>query len=232
MKTFVDTFCRSIRFALALAAVTSNAFAADATVGGVSIKLPPPTGFCDLTNTDPSDKRMLTVLTDLVAKSGNKLLSMSADCRQLIDWRARKRSLLDDYGQYQASMALMDKPTAEPVKETCATLRAQGDKMVAEQAPDIKSRVESALEKVKINEMRFVGVLAESTAACYGGLIQKLRTEAGTDKTQLTVFAATIVKNKSIFVYRMAVYATSDTVTRTLAKIRTDVAALLAANKN
>jgi hypothetical protein len=102
----------------------------------------------------------------------------------------------------------------EPVKQTCAALRAQGDKMLAEQAPDIKSRVESALEKVKISETRFVGVLAESTAACYGGLIQKLQTEAGTDKTQLTVSAATNVKNKSIFVYRMAVYATSDTVTK------------------
>jgi hypothetical protein len=232
MQTVVDKFGDSIRLALALAAVTSNAFAADATVGGVSIKLPPPTGFCELTNTDPSDKRMLTILTDLVAKSGNKVLRMSADCRQLTDWRAHKRSLLDDYGQYQASIALMDKSTVESVKQTCATLRAQGDKMLAEQAPDIKSRVENALEKVKINETRFVGVLAESTAACYGGLIQKLRTEAGTDKTQLTVFAATNAKNKSIFVYRMAVYATSDTVTQTLAKLRTDVAALLAANKN
>src|SRR5262249_39625905 len=116
------------------------------------------------------------------AKSGNKLLSMSADCRQLTDWRAHKRSLLNDYGQYQASIARMDKPTVEPIKETCATLRAQADKMVAEQAPDIKSRVESALEKVKINETLFVGILAESTAACYGGL--SLRTEAGTDNTQ------------------------------------------------
>jgi len=230
--TLVGTVRWSIRFTLALATVASNAFAADTTIGGVSIKLPPPAGFCELTNTDPSDKRMLTVLTDLVGKSGNKLLSMSADCRQLTDWRARRRTLLDDYAQYQVSIATMDKPTAEPVKETCATLRAQGDKMVAEQTPDIKSRVESVLQKVKINEMRFVGVLAETTAACYGGLIQKLRTEAGTDKTQLTVFAATIVKDKSIFVYRMTVYATSDTVTQTLAKIRADVATLLAANKN
>src|SRR5262245_40035126 len=40
---------------------------------------------------------------------GNKLLSVSADCRQLTDWCAHKHSLLDDYGQYQASIALMDK---------------------------------------------------------------------------------------------------------------------------
>ena len=231
MQTSVDTLGRSIRLAFALAATTSSALAAESTVGGVLIRLPPPAGFCELSDTDSSDERMLAVTSDLVSKSGNKLLSISADCRQLTDWRANRR-LLDDYSQYQTSVALMEKPSVEPVKRTCAALRAQGDKLVAEKTTDIKSRVESALEKVKLNEMSFIGVLAEDTAACYGGLIQKLQTEAGTDKTQLTVFAATIVKSKSIFVYRMTVYMTSETVTKTLANLKTDIAALQAANQN
>jgi len=231
MQTFVDTFIRTIRLALALAAAIPSALAADATIGGVSIKLPPPAGFCELTDTDPSDKHMLTVLTDIVGKSGNKLLSLAADCRQLTDWRAHTRSVLDDYLQYQVPIAQMDNTNPEPVKKTCAALRAQGDKLVADQAPDINSRIESALAKVKINETSFIGVLGEDATACYGGLIQKLRTEAGTDKTQLTLLAATIVKNKSIFAYRSAIYMNSDTVTQTLTKFKTDIAALLAANK-
>jgi len=231
MHAFVDTFGRPIRLALALASATSNALAAESTVGGVLIQLPPPAGFCDLSDTDPSDKNMLTMTSDLVSNSGNKLLSMSADCRQLTDWRAQKR-LLDDYTQYQTPIALMEKPSVEPVKKTCAALRAQGDKLVAEKAPDIKSRIEGALEKVKMNGMRFIGVLGEDSMACYGGLIQKFQTEAGTDKTQLTVFAATIIKNKSVFVYRMTVYMTSETVNGTLANLKTDIAALLAANPN
>jgi len=140
--------------------------------------------------------------------------------------------LLDDYEQYQASIAMMDKPVPEPVGKTCAALRAQGDKLLADQAPDLKTWVESVLEKVRINETSLLGVLAEDATACYGGLIQKLRTEAGTDKTQLAVFAATIVKNKSIFVYRMAVYLTYDTVTKTLAKLKNDIGALLVANRS
>ena len=36
--------------------------------------------------------------------------------------------------------------------------------------------------------------------ACYGGLIQKLRAEAGTDKTQLIVFAATMSNANPNFV--------------------------------
>jgi len=173
---------------------------------------------------------MLSLTSELVSKSGNKLLGMSADCRQLTDWRAQKR-LLDDFTQYQTSVALMEKPSVEPVMKTCAALRAQGDKMVAEKAPDIKSGIESVLEKVKMNEMRFIGVLAEDTTACYAGIIQKFQTEDGKDKTQLAVFAATIIKNKSIFVYRFTVYMASETVTRTLANLKIDIASLLAANQ-
>jgi hypothetical protein len=231
MRAFVVTFGRFIRLAFAMAAATSSALAAEAMVGSALIQLPPPAGFCDLSDTDPSDKKMLAVTSDLVSNSGNKLLSMSADCRQLTDWRAQKR-LLDDYTQYQAPVALMEKPSVESVKKTCAGLRAQGDKLVANKAPDIKSRIESVLQKIKTNEMRFIGVLAEDSTACYGGLIQKFQTDAGKDKTQLTVFAATIIKKKSIFVYRMTVYMTPETVNRTLANLKTDIAVLLAANSN
>jgi hypothetical protein len=55
---------------------------------------------------------------------------------------------------------------------------------------------------------------------------------AGTDKTQVTMFAVTIVRNKSIFLYRFAVYAGSNSVSRALAKLKIDVAGLLSANKN
>lgn len=222
---------RSSLAALALAASTSITTGGEATVGGVQIKLPPPAGFCDLSDSDPSDKRMLSTVADLVTKSGNKLLGMSADCRQLRDWRSHKRSLLDDFSQYQAPAAMMDKPTPEPVKETCATLRSQGDKLTAEQFPDMKSRVESAMEKVKLNSMNFMGVLAEDPTACYAALLQKLQTEVGTDKTQVVMIATAVVKNKNVFIYRIAVYVNSATVDRGLANLKADVRGLLAANR-
>jgi len=223
---------RPVGAALAFAALTSSTLAADATIGGVSVHLPAPAGFCDLTHNDPSDKRMLTTVGELLSKSGNKLLGMSADCRQLTDWRGQRRQLLDDFVQYQTPVSAMDKPVQEPVKQTCATLRIQGDKLTSNQLPDMKSRIESALEKVKLNDMSFMGVLAEDPTACYAALLQKLRTEAGTDKTQVVIFATTIVKNKMVFVYRIAVYVNSGSVDAALAKLKTDVGGLLAANAN
>ena len=56
--------------------------------------------------------------------------------------------------------------------------------------------------------------------------------QVGTEKVQLTVFAATIVKNRSHFIYRMAVYINSDSVDTTLKGLKGTVAAFLAANRN
>jgi hypothetical protein len=224
----VRVFGIAALFALACAA--SNAIAGSATIGNVSINLPPPLNFCELSANNASDKRMITTLTDLLAKSGNKLLVMSADCRQLAERHAGKRQLLDDYAQYQTPIAGIDKPPTETIQQTCATLRAEGDKILSNQIPDIKKRVEATLNKIKMNEANFLGVLAEDANACYAGILQKIHTEANTDKTQITVFAIAIVKTKSVFVYRFAVYTGSDSIDATLVGLKSNVAALYAAN--
>src|SRR5262245_65976100 len=91
------------RFALSIVAgvgVLGAAVAKDARIGTASLNLPPPTGYCDLTEQQPSDARMIKVMGDLLA-GRNELLAMSADCRQLQNWRGGTQPLLDDYAQYQ-----------------------------------------------------------------------------------------------------------------------------------
>jgi len=217
--------------ALFLAATASTALAAEANIGGAHIVLPPPGGFCELTNSNESDKRMFDTLGPLLEKSGNKLLAMSADCAQLSQWHTGKRKLLDDYGQYQTPIGSMDKPPSETVAETCTTLRKQGEQILANQLPDIKTRVESTMSKTKLNETSFLGVLGEDNDACYAALLQKIHTEANTDKTQITAFAISLIKDKSVFIYRFAVYRNPQTVDAVLRKIKVDVAALVAANR-
>src|SRR5262249_58123784 len=99
---------------LAVAALAGGAWAADVSIGGVAIKLPAPAGFCELTASQPSDNRVLTTFGGLLEKSGNRLLSVSADCQQLADWRVGKRPFLDDYAQYQATIASMDQTVPSP----------------------------------------------------------------------------------------------------------------------
>jgi hypothetical protein len=214
-----------------LAAIPLSAMAVEVTIGTESINLPTPRGFCEMSESNASDKSMITTLRDLIAKSGNKMLAMDADCGQLAAWHAGKRPLLDDFFQYQTPIAAMGSSTTpEQVRSTCADMRAEGDKLAAKAHTDNKSRIESALEGMKVNETTFIGVLAEEPTTCYAGLIQKFHTQANTDKVQLTLIAVTIVKNKSVFLYRFAVYG-SDTVANVLAKVKADVAALRAANR-
>jgi len=223
-----------LAFIAVLATAAPAAMAADAVIGGVSIKMPAPRGFCELSASNPADKRMVTTVGGLVEKAGNKLLVMSADCQQLADWRASKRDLLDDYAQYQTPIADMDKLVASPeasIKETCADLRKRGDEITANQLPDLKARIEETLKKVKMNEVRFLGVLAEDADACYAGQLQKLHTEAGTDKTQIVLIAIAVVKNKNIFGYRMTVYKGPDTAANLLGPFKATIGALDAANK-
>jgi hypothetical protein len=220
---------------VALPGAGSAAMAGQATIGGLSINLPPPEGFCELTDRNPADKGMITKIGEVVGKGGNRLLNMSADCGQLADWRAQKR-LLDDFAEYQTPVGSMNTTLAgapaELIKQNCAVLRTQGDKIAADISPDVKSHVEQVFDKARLNEVAFVGVLAEDTTACYAGAITKIKTDDGTIKTQLFVFAITVVKGKYVFVYRFAVYLNSDMVDGVLAKVEANVAALLAANRS
>jgi len=216
-------------FCLLLGAA-SNSRAAQASVDGVSINLPAPAGFCELSSSYPADKLMLDTLGDLVAKSrGNHLLAMAADCQQLADWRAGRR-LLGDYGQYQAP------PNAaaneETFKETCAALRTQGGQTLSNVKKDLKARMEESVRQMKVNDQRFAGFLGEDPAACYVALLQKLKAEDGTEVTQLSVLAITSVKNRFLFVNRYAPFVSADTVNDTLTKLKATIAALQAANQS
>jgi hypothetical protein len=119
---------------------------------------------------------------------------------------------------------------AEAIKEICTLLRAEGEKTLGGLLPDLKARTESLLKEVKMNETRFLGVLAEEPTGCYFALLQKLKTEAGTEKTQVTLASSTTVKGKIIYYYLYSPYLNADTMNTMLTRHKANVGALIAAN--
>jgi hypothetical protein len=203
--------------------------AAQAKVEGVSINLPTPAGFCELSSGHPTDQRMLDTIGEALAKArGNQLLAMSADCRQLAEWRDGRR-LLGEYGQYQAPR--MASANDETFRQTCAALRSQGGRGFASLKNDAKTKMEESVRQMKVNEQRFAGFLGEEPTACYIALLQKLKAEEGPDVTQITVLAITMVRGKFLFVNRYAPYANADSIVETLAKLKLTIAALQEANR-
>jgi hypothetical protein len=225
----------AIIFAAATAMIITAAKAADTEIGGVAIALPTPAGFCNLSADQPTDKRLLAGVSSAIEKSGNKLLAVSADCQQLTDWRAAKIGVLDDFAQYQTPLATMNLITAKSEIETaCTQMRKQGEQIMAEVGPKAKANIEEVFNKVKVNETKLLGVLAEDPDACYVGIVAKGRTESGADKTQVVVYAITVVKGKPVLIYHYGLYARADgadTVTNLLQKTKASVAAVYAANK-
>lgn len=216
-----------------LGAIAGPAPAKDATVGATALVLPPPIGYCDLDAAQPSDARMVKAVEGMLGNTGNRLLAVSANCGELTAWRTGRRQLLDHMAQYQTLIAWEDGLPAAPettVKEVCQQMHAQGDKLVADMTPDVKARAEQVLKTVKVNEMKFMGVVGEEPLACYAAMLQKFRTEIGTDKTQVTVFATTVVKSKLVYFYLFAPYVSGDTVTAMLAQQQAHIRQLRAAN--
>jgi hypothetical protein len=225
-------------FRVILAFLSGMAFVAtgaakDGRIGSATVALPAPAGFCELTEQDPSDARVLNVLKG--ASSTNEILVMSADCGQLRAFRNSKGRLLDDFAQYQTPVASRDShfaPEDRPrlVGETCGELHAQGEKMLPGITADTNARLETVAKDIKINESRFMGVIAEDSRTCYFALLQKLQTELGTQKTQLVISAITVTQGKYVFYYLYTPYRNAETVTEALARHRRNVEALLAAN--
>jgi len=217
-----------------LAAVASGAWAADVSMGGVSIKLPAPAGFCDLSPGHPADNRALTVFGAASEKEAGRLFGISADCQQLADWRAGKRPLPDDRVHFQTSIANMTEVVASPkafIHTMCALLRAKGNEFGSAAVPDVKSKIEGAVANVKVNSQEFVGVMAEDDTACYAARIMKMRTPTDGDKTHLHLTSITVLKNKGIYVFRYAPYTSADATLGVLGKLKDTIAALHAANK-
>jgi len=223
-------------FGLALPFVLcAAAFAKDTRVGNVSLQLPPPQGYCEMDRaTGPSDVKMMDAVDGMLKPTGNRLLAISADCTQLNDWRAGKRKLLDNLAQYQALVATessdQSAQAADVIKQACAEMRAQGEKMVTDMEPDVRARADQVLKTVKVNEMRFLGVIAEEPTICYAAMLQKFKAETGAEKTQATVFATTVLKGKIVYFYLFVLSESGSTVTDALALDKAQMAKVKAAN--
>ena len=185
---------------------------------GTSVTLTAPSGQCELDPGQPSDARMLQITESTLASVGNRLLGFYADCKQLNDWRTGKRALLEDFAQYQTSIAAIDAPApavpAEAIKQLCSQQREASEKVVTGIATDMKARIEEAVRGVQLNQVRSLGVVAEDANACYAALVQRFKAETGKDVTIMALFATTFVQGKLVLYYLYSPYRSAQTMTR------------------
>jgi len=214
--------------------IAGPAAAKDVTVGTTTLHLPPPAGYCELSERDNSEARVIKAITSGAEKSDIRILAISADCAELAAWHAGKQPTLNKLANYQTSASqqnqLSDSPEAI-VEDTCGIMRSQGQQFL-DQSPNfksIKSRVEAIVGSVKINEVEFLGILGEEPAVCYAGTLQKVQTESGIITLMSTV-ASTVLNQKLLNSYLSTVYENGDTAISMLAHHRDNIEQLRRVN--
>ena len=225
---------RLILALLAVCALCSGALARRASVGPVAIELPPPAGYCELDETNPSDARLFAVTQ--TASPATRLLAMSADCGQLRDWRAGRIPGLVNYAQYQTLRAWENAPLPVPpaqlIAQTCATLRAQGGDLASKERIGRPGTADAGDAGREAQPGEVHGRPGRGRQRLLRLAPGRVRTENGEEVEQATVFAVTIIRGKVIYYYLCAAFVGGHMITEMLARVRVHVAALEAANRN
>lgn len=210
--------------------------AADAKIGDVPLQLPKPPGYCEMDPVLSSDAPLIGRLHATMTKAGNRLLVISADCTELKDWRNGKRLDLDHMAQYQTIIELENEPlphTPEKlVTNYCANMAIMGDQSTGGSKQDVQERAEQASGLLKLNEIKFLGVVAEDPLVCYSGTLQKFKVDTGPETTQETIIATSLLKGKVVQLYLFAPYTGGKSIAQLLAKQRINVSQLQRANRN
>jgi hypothetical protein len=218
---------------LAFLAVPAQAQVQEVVIGNVNVSLTPPVGHCVLTDAQPSDSRVLHASRTAIPP-GNRLLAMTAHCDQLKEWRVGKLAVLGDIAQFQTLHQVQDF-SADPqgsMRELCALMRQQGGELVAKVPGEANQRMQAAAISVKVNETKFLGVIAEEPQVCYAAALLKVRSEQGNEITRVTVLASTVVKGRLVFYYLTAPYNEKRPFEDLLVRHRANMAAFRSANAN
>jgi hypothetical protein len=209
--------------------VSTIAQAADVSMGTVTLKMSPPSGYCELDPAEAGDKRMLDAVR--AAVPGNDLLGISADCGELRDWRAGKRPLLEHMTQYQTmKQARTIAFTAANAQAACNDMRTKGDQINKDTLPSIKENLSKAMKQVDFHGQTLLGVTAEDPNGCYVSLVQRFKAETGKEITQLNMFFMGSIKDRLVYLYVMAPYVSDRTIDELLAFHKTNTAAMKSAN--
>jgi hypothetical protein len=176
-----------------------------ASIGGQEVILVVDPDQCLLERDHPSDKRVYELVERGLAGQ-NELLLATADCDQIEPWRNGTRPTLDDFAQVQVGLAHRTRNLAgreeATSKEICTALRKGGDALITGPVEVVRERFNKASDTVKLNETQFVGVVHEDADACYASILQRIRTEQGTDKLILCVYAHVVVRGRLLYMYR------------------------------
>jgi hypothetical protein len=183
-------------------------------IGGRTVNLQVPDDYCVLTGADESENMLLEFLA--AANAGVNTLHIAfAECTQLQEWKQGARENLDSFG-YMLSPSrpgLAEFPGDQGVLNSGLepTLSQMGDSEFGQMLGAGTGQAQAALDKlelgVQIQQTIPLGYFGYDDYGSYVGLIQKLSTAQGTQKTMLGMYSTMVVHNRLLFFYLWDAYS-------------------------
>lgn len=222
--------CRLSLFALAVICAASIAVAQEVNIGSTPVKLTAPQRQCQFSNDKGDEALVVGRFRELIARS-NQLLAVYADCDELAQFRLGKLVTFDSYAEYFFPIKALNMAIpADAITKMCAVMRSKNDDDLAAIVRNSAPNIDRLFSGVKINEIKFLGVLAEEPTVCYSGQLSKITSASGEEKAQISVLAMILLKGNIMAYQQFAPYRSGDTILNLLGKNRANVAALIAAN--
>jgi hypothetical protein len=184
-----------------------GAHAENTAMGSVTLKLDVPAGYCALDTRQKADKRVFDVVSGSLARTGNDLLGMSADCKELTTFRGSKNYYLQHYAQYQTQASQRAQSFGiEAAQDACKDLRTRGEQLAKDVVASANEAIHKAISTIDVQQQTFLGIVGDDPAGCYAGLFQTIKAEDGSIKRQVCVFFIGSIRDRELFVYFFAPY--------------------------
>jgi len=188
---------------------STSIHAASVIIGPHTVELDIPKGYCELSKADPSDVRLIRYLEDS-NKNVNQLISLFADCEQLISWRSGTLDSLNDYGYILTPVSSINQKfnltTELFVAEMLKVFEKQGARFLDKGIDTAVQSIEKHFPTAKLNETKNLGIIGTDNKALYWALTQNLKTELGKNKNIAGVMAMTLAGGKSVNLYLWRTY--------------------------
>jgi hypothetical protein len=235
--THLTVMTRLVTALLTSCLFSSGAAAADVRIGEMTIALPSLPGHCEMDVVHASDAPLIARLHASVQKTGQRLLLLSADCKELKEWRDGKKPAFTHMAEYQTVLAFEHaRPPDDAekiIKAFCDQMNTMANESAAASITIIQDRGEQAVKLIRMNEMKFLGAVPvpDEPQVCYAATVHKFTVEAGNEYTQGTIIATMLLKGKVLLCYLFAPYVGRETLMQLLAKQRANVRQLQRANR-
>ncbi|HEV3394539.1 MAG TPA: hypothetical protein VG100_00255 [Xanthobacteraceae bacterium] len=204
------------------------------TIGGTSVNLVAPSGYCVTNPANSADRAFVNYLSKLLENSKNKLIRVVIDCGELQARRADGAKPIYDYVTFYFPVAgennTLNGDTQANRKALCDELRQQTDAALTDVPQIVEKTAREMKTNASVSNTKYLGVLDADPHGCYGGLLVSVAGGKGNVTVIYVIVVRTVMHGKDLWLGVYSKYGSAADSNKSLQLAKTMAAALDAKN--